>query len=40
MSKQPKTATFSEEFLSENVFKANLATLCCYDYGANAPCVL
>ena len=27
---------FSDEFLSENNFKAVLTTFCCYDYGANA----
>ena len=27
---------FGEELLSENDFKAVLATSCCYDYGANA----
>ena len=28
--------SFSEEFLSENDFKAVLVTLCCYSYHANA----
>ena len=31
-----KKCWLCEELLSENDFEAVLATLCCYDYGANA----
>ena len=34
-SKQHKMADISEEFLSENEFKAVLATFCCSDCGLN-----
>ena len=35
-NKTTKNGSFCEELLSENDFETVLATLCCYDFGANA----